>query len=94
VICYQAPATLADASDTVYDPATTNFLTTTAGLRGSASFPAAVWANNVSAWTTSPAAPTSTTRLIGYDVTIDLTTGQAYTARSSVAMRGNMGTAQ
>jgi type II secretory pathway pseudopilin PulG len=92
LICYRAPATLADASDTAYDLAATDFLTTTAALRGSASFPGTVWANNVSGWNSSPAAPTSATRVIGYDVTLTLSTGEAYTTRSSTALRGTAST--
>ncbi len=96
VICYEAPATLADASNTPYDPATTDFLTTTASLRGSASFPATVWANNVRAWdtSTSPIDVTPTTRksirLIGYGFTIDLPTAGQHATRSSAALRGTM----
>ncbi len=97
VVCYQAPATLADASNTAYDLATTNFLTTTAGLRNSASFPGTVWAKNVRAWETSPGVVTpatrSTIRLIGYGFTIDLPTAGQHTTRSSAALRGTSTTA-
>ena len=91
--CYQAPSTLADASNTNYDLATTNFLTTTAALRGTASFPATVWANGISGWNAYPTAPTQQTRLVSYDVTIDLATGGTYTARSATSLRGTPGNA-
>lgn len=88
VLCYEAPSTLTDAADVTYDLATTDFLATTAALRGSTSFPATVWANNVSAWNASPPSTSPTTRLISYGVTIDLSTGGTHSARSSVSMRG------
>lgn len=91
VICYQAPATLDDASNTPYDLATTNFLTTTAALRGSGSFPGTIWAQDVKDWDMSPAVATPTTRLIGYSFTIHLAEGGKRTARSSAAMRGTSG---
>jgi type II secretory pathway pseudopilin PulG len=93
IVCYRAPATLAPASNTVYDLATTNFLTTTASLRGSASFAGEVWGNNVTDWTTSPKIVTPATRLIAYGVTIKLTNGDTHTARSSAALRGSPGNA-
>jgi hypothetical protein len=52
-----------------------------------------VWANGVSGWTAYPTAPTQQTRLVGYDVTIDLTTGGTYTARSATSLRGTPGNA-
>ncbi len=91
VICYEAPATLADADNVAYDLATTDFLTTTDGLRGSASFPGTVWANDVRGWNTSPAAASPTARATGYGFTIHLPTGGNHTARSSAAMRGTAG---
>lgn len=97
VICYAAPATLADASNTPYDLATTNFLTATATLRGSASFPATVWANNVRDWNTStnPLDVTPATRqqirLIGYGFTIKLPTAGQHATRSSATLRGTSG---
>lgn len=93
IVCYEAPPTLADASNTAYDLATTNFLTTTAGLRGTASFPGAVWGKNVRAWDSSPTTATPTTRLIGYGFTIELPGGTKHDARSSVTMRGTSGSA-
>ena len=93
VLCYEAPATLADAANTPFDLATTDFLTATAALRGTASFPGTVWGNNVQAWSTTPDPAPRTTRLIGYRFTIHLPQGGAHPARSSVTMRGTSGSA-
>lgn len=90
VTCYQAPATLAAASDVTYDLTTTDFLTTTAALEGSASFPGTVWANRVHAWTTSPTTLPRLTRLVGYGFTVHMDDGKRST-RSSAAMRGTAG---
>ncbi len=86
--CYQARTTLAPAANTAYDLTTTNFLATTAALRGTSSFPAVVWAQGVSGWSTSPTVATPATRLIAYGVTIDLSVGGTHTARSAAALRG------
>lgn len=91
VVCYQAPATLDAASNTTYDLATTDFLTTTAALRGTASFPGTLWAQNVQRWETSAAAATRLTRLIAYGFTIHLADGGKRTARSSATLRGTAG---
>ena len=91
LLCYQAPATLAAADNTAYVLATTDFVTVTAALRGTASFPATVWANGVSGWTLAPLTMTEATRLISYDITIELTSGQTHTARSAAALRATPG---
>ena len=94
IICYEAPATLPAASNTAYDLTTTtaaNFLTATAALRGTASFPGTVWGNNVQAWSSSPDPGSRTTRLIGYGFSIHLPQGGNHAARSSVTMRGTSG---
>jgi hypothetical protein len=88
LLCFEAPSTLLDSDNTAYALATTDFVTTTTALRGTASFPSTVWANGVSAWTTSPSSMTQSTRLVSYEVTIDLTEGGTHTARSAVALRG------
>ncbi|HEV2294622.1 MAG TPA: hypothetical protein VGR35_12270 [Tepidisphaeraceae bacterium] len=87
LLCFEAPATLADASNPAYDLPTTDFVATTAALRGTASFPSTVWANEVIAWSTSPAV-TRTSRLISYEVTIEVPGGGAHATRSSTALRG------
>jgi hypothetical protein len=88
LLCFEAPSTLLDADNTAYALATTDFVTTTAALRGTASFPSTVWGNGVSGWTSSPSPITQSTRLVSYEVTIDLTEGGTHTARSAVALRG------
>ena len=88
LLCFEAPSTLLDADNTAYAVATTDFLTTTAALRGTALFPSTVWGNGVSGWTTTPSGMTQSTRLVSYEVTIDLTDGGTHTARSAVALRG------
>ena len=88
LVCFEAPSTLLDADNTAYALATTDFVTTTAALRGTASFPSTVWGNGVSGWTTSPSAMTQSTRLVSYEVAIDLTEGGTHTARSAIALRG------
>jgi type II secretory pathway pseudopilin PulG len=96
IICYEAPATLPAASNTAYDLATTtaaNFLTATAALRGTTSFPGTVWGNNVMTWDTSPTTGSRTTRLIGYRFSIRLPDSGTHSARSSVTMRGTSGNA-
>ena len=96
IICYEAPTALPAASNTAYDLTTTtadNFLTTTAALRGTATFPGTVWGNNVQSWDSSPDPGSRTTRLIGYGFTIRLPKGGAYAARSSVTLRGTSGNA-
>ena len=90
LLSFQAPATLAAADNTAYLMAT-DFLTTTAALRGTASFPSTIWANGVSGWWTSPNSVSESTRLITYAITIDLTTGQTHTARSAAALRATPG---
>ena len=91
LLCFEAPATLSAAANTTYPLATTDFVSVTSALRGSASFPSTVWANGVSGWASSPAAVTESTRLLSYEITIDLTSGQTHTARSAAALRGTPG---
>ena len=91
LLCYQAPSTLAAADNAAYVLATTDFVAVTAALRGTASFPSTVWANGVSGWASSPTAVTEATRLISYQITIDLASGQTHTARSAAALRATPG---
>jgi type II secretory pathway pseudopilin PulG len=86
--CFEAPATLNPADDTAYALGTTDFVSTTAGLRGLPSFTSTVWANGVSGWSSSPDPVTQSTRVVSYGVTIDLPTGGTHTARSATALRG------
>jgi len=88
LLCFEAPSTLLDSDNTAYALATTDFVTTTAALRGTASFPSTVWGSGVSGWTSSPSPITQATRLVSYQITIDLTDGGTHTARSAVALRG------
>jgi hypothetical protein len=88
VRCYQAPAGLADSDNTTYQ-LTDDFVAATAALAGSASFPAEVWGNSVTAWSTNtlPAGATQDARMIAYSVTL---TTPAGTVRipSSAPLRG------
>jgi hypothetical protein len=88
--CYEAPAGLADASNTTYDLSTTDFLSVTSALKGTTNFPYTVWGNGVTAFQTAPAGATQATKLVGYGLTLD-TSGSTRAFRSTATLRGQSG---
>ena len=71
--CYRAPADLAPEADTTYSLESTDFNAVTAALKGSESFPGALWGTDVTDWTTAlnDADPRQAT-FVGYRVTLTL----------------------
>jgi hypothetical protein len=88
VRCYQAPAGLADVDNTTYQ-LTDDFVAATAALAGSATFPAEVWGNSVTAWSSStvPTGATQDARMIAYSVTLTTAAG-IVRIPSSAPLRG------
>jgi len=91
LLCSEAPASLSAAANIAYPLAATDFVSVTAALSGTGSFPSTVWANGVSGWASSPTVITDTTRLVSYQITLDLASGQTHSARSAAALRGTPG---
>jgi len=70
---YKAPADLAEADDTQYALATTDFDAATEAVKGSAVFPSELWGSDVTAWATAVAgADLQQLCYVGYRVTTTL----------------------
>jgi len=89
---YAAPSNLQASDDTLYDLATTDFLATTAALKGTANFPYTTIVLHVSNWVISPTTFTSTTRFINYTLTLIDENNATFNARSTVALHAQIDT--
>ena len=85
--CYQAPAGLADADDTGFQTSD-DFVTATAAIAGSATFPGEIWATGVTGWTitTLPAGGGHDARMVAYTLTLTTAAGTV-TIPSSAPLR-------
>ena len=87
LVCYRAPPNLAEADDTAYDLAATDFDAVTSALRGTPFFPRRLWASGVTGWaTTTTTTDPREARYVGYRITMSLD-GVAETTFGGAALR-------
>jgi prepilin-type N-terminal cleavage/methylation domain-containing protein len=87
----RAPAGLAEAADIVYDPQTTDFLSATASLAGSTSFPRRICGSDIPDCNFGSEPADQSTRLITYGITLQVPGESPELFQSSVALRGRLG---